>query len=130
VRTTTSNLRHAKERLAAETFQQRWDYRALAGHLESLASMFARTSRDQHRELIAQFHNCAGKLPYVDDCDFGALVLESAADATKDEQLCEFLLSEALYRATWCMQAATAGGEAIARSIHLKRLDERIQTKG
>jgi hypothetical protein len=92
--------------------------------------MFARTSRDQHRELIAQFHDCAGKLPYVDDCDFGALVLESAAEAVTDGELREFLLSEARFRAMWCVQAATAGGEAIARSAHLRRLDERTQNAG
>ena len=127
---TTSHLQQARERLVTQTFQERWDYRALAAHLESLVSVFARTSRDQHRELIAQFHDCAGKLPYVDDCDFGALVLEDAADAVTDSELREFLLSEARFRATWCVQAATAGGEAIARSVHLRRLDERIQKAG
>jgi hypothetical protein len=130
VRTTTSQLKEARERLAAETFQQRWDFRALAAHLESLAGMFARTSRDQHRELVAQFHDCAGKLPYIDDCDFGALVLENAADAVADNELRAFLLSEARFRAAWCVQAATAGGEAIARAAHLRRLDERIQNAG
>src|SRR3954453_7027896 len=125
MRTTTSQLREARDRLAAETFQQRWDYCALAAHLESLASMFAQTSRDQHRELAAQFHDCAGKLPYIDDCDFGALVLESAADAVADGELRAFLLSEARFRALWCVQAATAGGEANARALHLRRIDER-----
>ena len=130
MRSATSHLQQAKERLVADTFQQRWDYRALAGHLESLASMFVRTSRDQHRDLIAQFHDCAGKLPYVDDCDFGALVLEGAAEVVTDEELREFLLTEARFRAMWCVQAATAGGEAIARSVHLRRLDERTQNAG
>ncbi|MDB6122740.1 MAG: hypothetical protein JWQ71_1733 [Pedosphaera sp.] len=130
MRSTTSQLQEARDRLVAETFQQRWDYRALAAHLESLASMFARTSRDLHRELVAQFHDCAGKLPYIDGCDFGALVLESAADAVADGELRAFLLCEARFRATWCVQAATAGGEAIARAVHLKRLDERIQNAG
>ncbi len=92
--------------------------------------MFARTSRDQHRELVAQFHDCAGKLPYVDDCDYGALVLESASEAVTDGDLRVLLLSEARFRAMWCVQAATAGGEALARAVHLRRLDERTQNAG
>lgn len=103
VSTTTIQLQEARARLATQTFQQRWDYRALAAHLELLASMFARTSRGKHRELVAQFHDCAGKLPYVNDCDFGALVLESAPSAVEDDEVRAFLLSEARFRATWCV---------------------------
>ncbi len=130
VNTTTSQLQEAIDRLAAETSQQRWDYRALAAHLESLASMFARTSRDQHREIVAQFHDCAGKLPYIDDCDFGALVLENAANAVADGELRALLLCEARFRASWCVQSSTAGGEAIARAVHLRRIAERVQNAG
>jgi len=112
------------------TFQERWNYQQLAGHLQSLASMFIRTSRAQQRELVAQFHDCAGKLPYVEDCDFGALVLEGAAEAATDSELRAYLLTEARFRAIWCVQAATAGGEAIARAVHLRRLEERLQNGG
>lgn len=68
-------------------FQQSFDYRQLSAHLESLAGMFTRVSRDQFRELAAQVHNCAGKLPYVDDCDYGALVLESVSDIAATAEL-------------------------------------------
>ena len=130
MRDTLSHLQAAKDQMAEMTFQERRDYRALGAHLESLAGMFCRTGKDQHRELIAQFHDCAGKLPYVADCDFGALVLENAAEATSDSGLRDFLLSEACYRVKWCVQAASAGGEAIARSVHLRRLEERMQNAG
>ena len=125
-----SPLQNAKEQLAMATLQERWDYPVLGAHLESLAGMFFRTSKDQRSELIAQFHDCAGKLPYVADCDFGALVLESAADSVADDrELRGFLLSEARYRARWCVQAASAGGEAIARAVHMNRLEAKARNE-
>lgn len=123
-----SDLNDARERLAVMRFQQSWDYRQLSARLESLASMFTRVSRDQFRELAAQVHDCAGKLPYVDDCDYGALVLESVSDTAASAELRLWMLTEARFRALWCVQGATAGGEAIARGQHLKRLDEKIQS--
>jgi hypothetical protein len=65
----------ARVKLRDEKFHQHWDFRALSEDLEKLAVMFQRTSQDQHRDIIAQFHDCAGKLPYAFDQDFGALVL-------------------------------------------------------
>jgi hypothetical protein len=122
----SADLDRARERLRAEKSHQQWDYRALAECLEKYASMFHRTSRDQHRDLIARFHNCAGKLPYVFDWDFGALLLEATAAEIDDRDLRVWLLTEARFRATWCAQAGTAGGECLARYRHVKRLDERL----
>jgi hypothetical protein len=124
------NIGSIKDRLFREKSQQAWNYQEIATHLESLASTFVRTSRAQHAEIIAQFHDSAGKLPYVDDCDFGALVLESAADATAELPLRFFLLSEARFRARWCVQAAGAGGEAIARAVHWTRLNAKVEKAG
>jgi hypothetical protein len=119
-------LEEAKARLAAIAFQEYWNYRSLATRLESLAGMFSRTRRDQYRELMAQFHNCAGKLPYVNDCDFGALVLENAARATTNDDLRNFLITEARFRAAWCVQAAANPGETMARVSHLTRLESAL----
>lgn len=124
---TDSNLRNAREHLAAMRFQGSWDYRQLSAHLESLAGMFTRVGGDQFRELAAQVHDCAGKLPYVDDCDYGALVLESVSETAASAELRLWILTEARFRALWCVQGATAGGEAIARGQHLKRLEEKIR---
>lgn len=33
---------------------------------------------------MARFHDCAGRLSDVDACDFGALVLENAAETVTD----------------------------------------------
>jgi hypothetical protein len=118
-------LEAGREKLRDEKCSQ-WDCHILGVHLEQLASMFQRTSRDEHRDLIAQFHNYAGKLPYVLDQDFGALVLEVAADGIDDKDLQAWVLTEARFRATWCAQAGTAGGECLARYQHVKRLDEKL----
>jgi hypothetical protein len=116
---TGTELDEARKQLCAEKFHPQWDYRTLATHLEQLASLFQRTSSD-HRGLIAQFHDCAGKLPFIADRDFGALVLEATAAGIDDRDLRAWLYTEARFRAAWCAQAATAGGESIARSRHIK----------
>ena len=122
-----ADLDRAREKLRNEKFHQQWDCRVLAECLEKDANMFQRTSRDQHRDLIARFHNCAGKLPYVFDWDYGALVLEATAVSIDDISLRVWLLTEARFRATWCAQGGTAGGECIARYQHVKRLDEKLR---
>ncbi len=94
----------------------------------SLASMIARLSdNDGMNELIAQFHNHAGKLPYVNNQDIGALVLEMTAQEIKDAVIKKRLLVEANYRAGWCLQAACAPGEAEARKPHVARISNLIK---
>ena len=126
----SADLYRAREGLRSEKFHQDWDYCVLAECLEKYASMFQRASRDQHRELIAQFHDCAGKLPYIFDWDYGALVLEATAIEIDDRGLQVWLLTEARFRALWCAQAGTAGGECLARYQHVKNLDEKLCNEG
>ena len=97
--------------------------------MENLARLLAKTDVTQHADLIAQFHNAAGQLPYVDDCDFGALVLEQQAELLSDD-LKRVLLTEALRRAQWCAQAATAGGEGLARMVHVNQLAQNLTECG
>jgi len=98
----------------------------LALHLQSLATMFRRMHVQEHREHIARFHNAAGVIPFFQDTDIGALVLEQAADDASDATLKSFLYTEALYRAQWCAQAASAGGEGLARSRHVEQLQAKL----
>lgn len=98
----------------------------LASHLRTLASMFRRVPEGERRELIGRFHNAAGGLPYFQDNDIGALILEEAADVTPDPLLRNFLYTEAYYRAQWCAQAATSGGEGLARSRHMNELEAKM----
>lgn len=92
--------------------------------LLSFASMFGRLHyKDDLNEVMAQFHNCAGQLPYVEDFDFGALVLQFTVDKLDDLILKKRLLKEAVYRTRWCVQSAASGSEMIVRGEHLRRLE-------
>ena len=122
---TTTELQDAKAWLATEPQQEPWRLSALARHLEAFVAIFSRTSTDQHQSMIREFHNGAGRLPYFQDTDIGALILEAAADASEDSALRRFLYTEALFRARWCASGATAGAEGHARSVHVRRLDEK-----
>jgi hypothetical protein len=91
-------------------------------HLEKLAGLLHRMDRQHHDASFAEFHNLAGRLPYVSDSDFGALVLEREADLNAEGTLRSRLYREAMWRARWCAQAATAGGEGLARIQDVDRL--------
>jgi hypothetical protein len=128
-RTSTAEI----ERARAQLTKQETKYARLAIDVEELAWLFQRSRPEDRRELAARFHDAASKLPYVDDYDFGALVLECVADSVFGfgkikRELQIFLYEEAVFRARLCAQAASAGGEAIARSTHLTRLSEKLQS--
>lgn len=119
----------AKKTMVEENHHEKWDYIRLADYLEKLATMFERTKSEEHREMIGRFHNVAGRLPVVwnIESDFGALVLEARADEVADAVLRKWLYTEAKFRALWCVQGGTAGGECIARSQHLNRIEAKIR---
>lgn len=94
--------------------------------LLSLGSMFDRIQFQDLNELIAQFHNCAGQFSYLEDFDFGALVLQLIAYKVNDLNLKKRLLVEAIYRARWCVQAASSGSETQARKKHLEDLEKSL----
>lgn len=92
--------------------------------LLNIASMFERlTDKDVIDELVAQFHNHAGHYPFIDDVDFGAMILEITATNVSDLNLKKRLINEAIYRARWCAQAATSGGEGLCRKRHISKLE-------
>lgn len=121
------SLDTALDALSPETYQQKWDYSALVECLRSLAGRLVRATAEQRRELIAKFHDCAGKLPYPDDSDIGSLFLESAAERAPDAAHRKWLYEEAFYRAKWCAESGTSGGETLARSRRLERLSDRLK---
>jgi hypothetical protein len=96
-------------------------------HLEKLASLLIRIDQQHLDVSFAEFHNFAGRLPYAGDSDFGALILEREADLTATGHLKVRLYREAMWRARWCAQAATAGGEGLARIEEVDRLMTIIQ---
>ncbi len=114
--------------LKQETVQLKYDYISLVKHLQNLGEKLVSTSPENRRELIAQFHDCAGKIPYAGDCDVGALVLESIADTIEDHEMQMWLYHEAGFRANWCAESGTSGSECHARSVHFKRIHKKINT--
>jgi hypothetical protein len=122
-----SELKSAKDWLAKTKIHEAWNNPGLVKYMEQIASRFIPgATPEQQRINMAEFHNCAGRLPYYQDSDIGALVLEAAADASSDEQIRSLLYGEARLRAIWCAQGATAGGEGIARMMHVKRLEQKF----
>jgi len=116
--------------LDQEIFQPKYDFLSLVNHLQNLGGKLVSTSPENRRELIAQFHDCAGKIPcdsIAADCDVGALVLESVADTIEDSDVKWWLYQEALFRAKWCAESGGSGGECYARSKHFKQLNIKIK---
>lgn len=96
--------------------------RQIAQRILELAHLMPRMAAEQHEEVVAEIHSLSGRLDYVFDDDFGAVALEEAGDVAADVQQQRYLYRHALYRATWCAQAASASGEGIARSCRIERI--------
>ena len=96
-------------------------------HLVKFASLIPRLQDSQLDEVIAEFHNIAGRFPYWQDSDIGSLILESLADEIVPGPLTKRLYKEAMYRSKWCAAAATSGGEGLARSTDLNRLTNKLK---
>jgi hypothetical protein len=120
-RTMTSELDQAESDLNKE------------GHnvamLRQLAGALPRVSEESLGSAIAEFHNFGGRFPYWADCDVGALVLEDVADDMLPGPRRALLYQNAAYRAQWCASAATAGGEGMARSLHLERVRAKLRAE-
>ena len=57
------------------------------------------------------------------DCDYAAVALLAAYVQVASPQLRGSMLRFALERAQWCAGCATAGGEGLARSVHVYELE-------
>lgn len=101
-------------------------YEIDTAEIDHLAQTLSRQSSQPLSRLLAQFDEIADGLPYADDADYGALLLEARADATEDASLTRELLMAAVERAWRCVQAASAGGEALARKVDAERLEAKI----
>ena len=99
-----------------ETGGHRLDY------ILKLGEMLRRVKSHQIDESFAEFHNAAGKLPFAQDSDLGALLLEKMGDEESLPEIKERFYREACWRAIWCAKSATSGGEGLARSEDVKRL--------
>lgn len=73
--------------------------------------------------LLAELEREANKLGWPRDKDYAALLLQHALPQLASPLLRAKLLDFALGRAIWCASAATAGGEGLARSVHVRELE-------
>ncbi len=126
--TSWPSLEIAIAELEGENVQPKYGYVSLVNHLQNVGENLVSTSPENRREPIAQFHDCAGKIPYAGDCDVGALVLESIADTIEDHEMQMWLYQEAGFRAKWCAESSTSGSECHARSVHFKQIHKKINT--
>jgi hypothetical protein len=124
-----SELRHAESKLNSRAAPYT-DEVAIANWLKTLIATLPKQrsiSSHQTQEFFAEFHNAAGRLNNSEtDSDYAALLLESAANDPGLASMREDLLRHALWRATWFAQGATAGGEGIARSVHINRIKAKL----
>jgi len=94
--------------------------------VELLGSEIADSVNTPNTEgLFEAFEIESDKLPWPQDHDFGALVLQLEAKNTNSE-VAKIMLSKAIKRAHWCTTCATSGGEALARAVHLKELENEL----
>jgi hypothetical protein len=73
--------------------------------------------------LFAQLATESDQLGWFHDCDYAAVALQAAQAHVRSPHLKEAMLRFALERARWCASCATAGGEGLARSLHVRKLE-------
>lgn len=94
---------------------------------ESIARKISNsTEHPLFTRLISEFEKEAGKLPWPQDCDFGALVLQYESRKSKNCMITQLMLSSAIERARWCATCATSGGEGLARAQHIQELKNEL----
>ena len=92
-----------------------------------VVEMLPRVISDQREETIAQIHDLAGRLSYYEDRDLGALALEAVGDLITEKEFQRIIYTHALYRARWCAQGGTSGGESLARANHIYVIEAKMK---
>lgn len=73
--------------------------------------------------LLARLADESDRIGWFRDCDYAAVALQAAYSQAASPQLRKAMLEFALGRAQWCASCATAGGEGLARSLHVHELE-------
>ena len=73
--------------------------------------------------LFAQLATESDRLGWFRDRDYAAVALQAAQAHVTSPHLKDAMLRFALERARWCASCATAGGEGLARSLHVRELE-------
>lgn len=97
--------------------------------IESIAKKLLLTKDlEVANDIYQEFELEANKLIWPQDHDFGALVLQTFShDAV--EQIEKFMLLKAIERARWCATCSTSGGEGLARTQHVRELEQLLSNK-
>jgi hypothetical protein len=103
---------------------------SLLDYIDTQVALFGRISQNDWREHIAKIHDLGGKIDhYPCDCDYAAAALDRKASEVSNPELRHFLLTEAFFRARWCVQASSAGGEAISRARHYNDIEKQLKAE-
>lgn len=95
--------------------------------IETIGNSLASAKNIQEaEEIFISFELEAEKLPWPQDHDFGALILESESNKSTVPDIKRFLLTKAISRAQWCATCSTSGGEGLARSQHVNELKAQL----
>lgn len=73
--------------------------------------------------LFTQLDAASDQLGWSRDCDYAAVALQAALARASNPKIRNAMLGFALERARWCASCATAGGEGLARSLHVHELE-------
>ncbi|MTV39877.1 hypothetical protein [Duganella radicis] len=77
--------------------------------------------------LFSQLEVESNRLGWSRDCDYAAVALQAASLSVASPVIRKAMLDFALARAEWCASCATAGGEGIARSVHVQALRDLLK---
>lgn len=91
-----------------------------------VAQVASSSTIETAQALLGELEPEANNLGWPLDRDYAAVALQYSADQATHE-VGKAMLQFALGRAEWCASCATAGGEGIARSRHVKELDAQIR---
>ncbi|WP_217875212.1 hypothetical protein [Pseudoalteromonas shioyasakiensis] len=85
------------------------------------------TDISEAKKLLTEFEVLANKLPWPQDHDFGALLIQKEYKSAISKSIEKLMISTAHERAHWCASCSTSGGEGLARSVHVKELSILLQ---
>ena len=94
--------------------------------LAEQASRLADLPGDSLKQAVKEFSVAANGYFSAADSDYGALLLESLADATEDPTRKRVLYEEAAARASIFASWATSGSEGMARSVDVERIAAKL----
>lgn len=114
-----------------ELLAYRKEVQAAGGDTAAADALVQEIAHSQYSALLpplfAQLATESNRLGWFRDCDYAAVALQAENMQGASRQLREAMLGFALERAQWCASCATAGGEGLARSFHVRELEALIR---